>query len=73
MSFIVSYLLTHFTGVGGKGVNAAADNGDISTIIKLSNKLQEMVHANENMTRVNAALRRVSMLLDHSNIAPPPL
>ena len=48
-------------------MNAAADNGDISTIIKLSNKLQEMVHANENMTRVNAALRRVSMLLGHSN------
>ena len=44
-------------GSGGKV--KSADNGDISTIIKLSNKLQEMVHVNENVTRVNAALRRV--------------
>lgn len=38
--------------------------GDIRTILKLSNKLQEMISANESMSHVNAALRKDIKILE---------
>ena len=35
---------------------------DITTILKLSNKLQEMINTNENITEVNSVLRKVTPL-----------
>lgn len=35
--------------------------GDIATILKLSNKLQEMIDVNESITQVNTSLRKVNL------------
>ena len=37
------------------------EGGDIATILKLSNKLQEMIDVNESITQVNTSLRKVKL------------